>query len=139
MEGASIALLTMGSIGETAMLAVDEMREEGRDAGLLRLRLWRPFPFKEFRDAVKDLELLVVLDRAISFGMGGPVCSEVKSALYDKRKELSIVGFIGGLGGRDIPIDGFKEMVNLALERVKMVERGEEMEPEMIGVREWGR
>jgi pyruvate ferredoxin oxidoreductase alpha subunit len=136
MEDARIALLTMGSSGETAMLAVDEMREGGEKVGLLRLRLWRPFPFKEFRDAVKDIELLVVLDRAISSGMGGPVCSEVKSALYDKRKDLSIVGFIGGLGGRDILIDGFKYMVNRALERVKMIERGEEIEPEMIGIRE---
>ncbi|MBE0516436.1 MAG: pyruvate ferredoxin oxidoreductase [Methanophagales archaeon] len=136
MEDASIALLTMGSSGETAMLAADEMRAEGREVGLVRLRLWRPFPFKEFREAVKDVELLVVLDRALSFGMGGPVCSEVKSALYEKRKELNIVGFIGGLGGRDIPIDGFKYMVNRAVERVKAAEWGEEMGPEMIGVRE---
>ncbi len=136
MEDARIALLTMGSCGETAMLAVDEMREEGVDVGLIRLRLWRPFPFKEFRDAVKDVELLVVLDRAISFGMGGPVCSEVKSALYDKRKDLKIVGFIGGLGGRDVPVNEFKYMVNRALEKVKAIERGEEIETEMIGIRE---
>ncbi len=136
MEDARIALLTMGSSGETAMLAVEELREEGKDVGLISLRLWRPFPFKEFRDAVKDVELLVVLDRAISSGMGGPVCSEVKSALYDKRKDLNIVGFIGGLGGRDIPVKGFKYMVNRALEKVKAIERGEEIETEMIGIRE---
>ncbi len=136
MEDARIALLTMGSSGETAMLAVEELREEGKDAGLISLRLWRPFPFKEFRDAVKDVELLVVLDRAISSGMGGPVCSEVKSALYDKRKKPNIVGFIGGLGGRDIPVKGFKYMVNRALEKVKAIERGEEIETEMIGIRE---
>lgn len=136
MEDARIALLTMGSSGETAMLAVEELREEGKEVGLISLRLWRPFPFIEFRDAVKDVELLVVLDRAISFGMGGPVCSEVKSALYDKRKDLKIVGFIGGLGGRDIPVNGFKYMVNRALEKVKAIERGEEIETEMIGVRE---
>jgi len=132
MEEARIALLTMGSISETAMLAIDEMREEGRDVGLMRLRLWRPFPFKEFQDAVKDLELLVVLDRAISFGMGGPVCSEVKSALYDKRKDLNIVGLVGGLGGRFIPIDGYKYMIKRAEEKVKMVERGEDTETEVI-------
>lgn len=131
MEDASIALLTMGSIGETAMLAVDEMREEGKDVGLIRLRLWRPFPFTEFREAVKDVELLVVLDRAISSGMGGPVCSEVKSALYDMRKDLRIVGFIGGLGGRDITVEGFKYMVNRALEYPE-----KEEEFEIIDVRE---
>lgn len=131
MEDASIALLTMGSISETAMLAVDEMREEGKDVGLIRLRLWRPFPFTELREAVKDVELLVVLDRAISSGMGGPVCSEVKSALYDMRKDLKIVGFIGGLGGRDITIEGFKHMANRALAYPEIEE-----EFEMIGVRE---
>ena len=131
MEDASIALLTMGSIGETAMLAVDEMREEGKDVGLIRLRLWRPFPFTELREAVKDVELLVVLDRAISSGMGGPVCSEVKSALYDEREDRRIVGFIGGLGGRDITIEGFKYMVNRALEYPE-----KEEEFELIDVRE---
>jgi len=131
MDDASSALLTMGSSGETAMLAVDEMREEGKEVGLIRLRLWRPFPFKEFREAVKDVELLVVLDRAISFGMGGPVCSEVKSALYDKRKDLNIVGYIGGLGGRDITVEGFKYMINRAL---AYPEKEEEFE--IIGVRE---
>jgi len=136
MEDASIALLTMGSISETAMLAVDELRAEGIDVGLIRLRLWRPFPFTEFREAVKDVELLVVLDRAISSGMGGPVCSEVKSALYDQRGDLRIVGFIGGIGGRDIRIEEFKYIINRALEKVKLIERGEELEAEMIGVRE---
>jgi len=135
-EDARIVLLTMGSLSETAMLAVDEMREEGRDVGLIRLRLWRPFPFDEFRDAVKDVDLLVVLDRCISFGMGGPVCSEVKSALYDKMKRPNIVGFIGGLGGRDISVEEFKIMIRKAEEKAKAIERGEEIETEMIGIRE---
>ncbi|MCW3130086.1 MAG: hypothetical protein N2V75_08335 [Methanophagales archaeon] len=135
-EDARIVLLTMGSLSETAMLAVDEMREEGRDVGLIRLRLWRPFPFDEFRDAVKDVDLLVVLDRCISFGMGGPVCSEVKSALYDKMKRPNIVGFIGGLGGRDISVEEFKIMIRKAEEKAKRIERGEEIETEMIGIRE---
>lgn len=136
MEDASIALLTMGSIGETAMLAVDELRAEGNEVGLIRLRLWRPFPFTELRKAVGNAELLVVLDRAISFGMGGPVYSEVRSALYDTREDLKIAGFIGGIGGRDISIADFKYMVQRALEQAKAVERGEAIEPEMIGVRE---
>ena len=135
MEDARIALLTMGSYSETAMLAVDEMQEEGVDVGLLRLRLWRPFPFAELRDAVKNVELVVVLDRAVSFGMGGPVCSEVRAALYQMENKPHVIGFIGGLGGRDIPIAGFKYMVKRAQERVK--EKKEEMEEtELFGVRE---
>ena len=136
LEDAKVALLTMGSCGETAMLAIDEMREEGEEVGLIRLRLWRPFPFNEFYDAVKDLELLVVLDRAVSFGMGGPVCSEVKSALYDQQKRPNVIGFIGGLGGRDILVDEFKYMVRKAEEKEKVIEKGGRIETEMIGIRE---
>ena len=132
MEDARIALLTMGSYSETAMLAVDEMQEEGVDVGLLRLRLWRPFPFAELRDAVKNVELVVVLDRAVSFGMGGPVCSEVRAALYQMENKPHVIGFIGGLGGRDIPIAGFKYMVKRAQERVK----DKKEETEFFGVRE---
>jgi pyruvate ferredoxin oxidoreductase alpha subunit len=136
MDDARIALVTMGSISETAMLAVDELRADGTPVGLIRLRLWRPFPFTELREAVKGLELLVVLDRALSFGMGGPVCSEVKSALYDLRAELGIVGFIGAIGGRDLSVGEFKYMVIRAMARAKTVEPGEEIAAEMIGVRE---
>jgi pyruvate ferredoxin oxidoreductase alpha subunit len=136
MEDASIALLTMGSISETAMLAVDAMRADGKDVGLIRLRLWRPFPFAEFREAVKDLELLVVLDRALSFGMGGPVSSEVKSAVYDMRGDLKIVSFIVGIGGRDVTIKDYENMVTRALEEAKTGEWSGEPATRMIGVRD---
>ncbi len=116
-EGARVLLMTMGSFSETAMTAVDEMRSEGKDVGLLKLRLWRPFPFDEIRDAVKGAEVLIVLDRAISFGgPGGPVCSEVRSALYQQEKRPKIVSFVGGLGGRDIKVTGFKEIINRGTE-----------------------
>jgi hypothetical protein len=56
--------------------------------------------------------------------------------LYDQQKKPNVVGFIGGLGGRDIPIEGFKYMIRRALEKEKAIERGEEIETEMIGIRE---
>ncbi|MFC1873461.1 transketolase C-terminal domain-containing protein, partial [Chloroflexota bacterium] len=100
-EGAKILLLTMGSFSETASLAINEMRDEGKEVGLIRLRLWRPFPFEELRQAVKDADVLIVLDRAYSFGgPAGPVCSEVKAALYGKPNAPKVVSIIGGLGGR---------------------------------------
>ncbi len=71
---AKTLLLTVGSFSETAMDAIDRVRAEGQDVGLIRLRLWRPFPFDELREAVKDAETLIVFDRAISFGgPGGPI------------------------------------------------------------------
>ncbi len=133
-DDADTLLLTMGSLSETASLAVDKMRDEGRKVGLLKLRLWRPFPFKEFRQTVRDTKVLVVLDRCISFGgPGGPVASEVRSALYDQEKRPKVVGLVGGLGGRDVTPDHFEYMVNRGME---IAEKGSDVEFEMIGVRE---
>jgi len=133
-EGARVLLLTMGSYSETAMVAVDKMRGEGKEVGLLKLRLWRPFPYQELRMAVKNADVLIVLDRAISFGgPGGPVCSEVKAALYAEAKRPKIVGFVGGLGGRDISMAGFAEMIERGME---IARSGSKREFEIYGVRE---
>jgi len=133
-QEAKVLLLAMGSFGETAMDAVDRMREKGKDVGLVRLRLWRPFPFEELRQAVGHAEVVIVLDRALSFGgPGGPVCSEVKSALYGEEKRPKVVGFVGGLGGRDISIAGFEEIVDRG---IQVSQTGSGQEYEMFGVRE---
>lgn len=133
-EDADVLLLTMGSYSETAMVTIDKMRKEGRDVGLLKLRLWRPFPFKEIRQAVKKAKALIVLDRALSFGgPGGPVCSEIRSALYDEENKPKVIGFVGGLGGRDITPAGFENIINRGIE---ISQKGSEQEFEMFGVRE---
>ena len=133
-EGAKVLLLTMGSFSETASVAVDELRGKGEDVGLVRLRLWRPFPFEEFREAVKDAEVLIVLDRALSFGgPGGAVCSELKAALYNEVKKPKVVSFVGGLGGRDITVEGFEEIIARGIE---IARKGSEREYETYGVRE---
>ena len=86
-EDAETLLVTMGSFGETASVAVDMMREEGRSVGFVKIRLWRPFPFDEFKKAALEAKQLVVIDRAISMAEpGGPVASEVKAALYGEEQ-----------------------------------------------------
>ena len=133
-EKAKTLLLTMGSFSETAMAAADKLRAEGEDIGVVRIRLWRPFPFEELRQAVKDAETIIVVDRALSFGgPGGPVCSEIRSALYNQEKRPRVVGFVAGLGGRDITIAGFEEIVKRGKE---IAEKGSEQEYEIYGVRE---
>jgi pyruvate ferredoxin oxidoreductase alpha subunit len=133
-EDAKVLLLTLGSFSETAMTAVDKMRGEGRVVGVVRLRLWRPFPFAEIRQAVRNAEVLIVLDKAISFGgPGGPVCSEVRSALYGEDKKPKVIGFVGGLGGRDITPAGFEEIINRGIE---ISQKGSDKEFEIYGVRE---
>jgi pyruvate ferredoxin oxidoreductase alpha subunit len=133
-EGAKTLLFTMGSFSETAMSAVDSLRAKGVDIGLIRLRLWRPFPFEEFRAAVKGVETLLVLDRSISSGgPGGPVASELKAALYNEADKPAVVSFIGGLGGRDITVDGFEQLIT---DGMRIAASGTDKEYEMIGVRE---
>jgi len=133
-EGARVLLLTMGSFSETAMLAIDEMRDKGKNVGLIKLRLWRPFPFEELRQAVSGADVLIVLDRALSFGgPGGPVCSEIRSALYAEPKRPKVVSFVAGLGGRDISVSGFEEIITKGMQ---IAEKGSRNEFEIFGVRE---
>jgi len=114
-EDADVALVTMGSIGETAEVAVDELRKQGVKAGLLKIKLWRPFPFDDLKAAIKGIKVLAVTDRAVSFGgPGGPVFSEIRSALYDQTKRPKIVNYIIGLGGRDVQVEDFMAMAKRA-------------------------
>ncbi len=132
-EGAKVLLLMMGSFAETAMVAVDRLRERGEEVGLVRLRLWRPFPFEELRQAVEGAEVLIVLDRAISFGGPGPVASEVKAALYSEERRPKVISFVGGLGGRDIKVEEFEYIFHRGVE---MAQKGLEVVFETVGIRE---
>jgi pyruvate ferredoxin oxidoreductase alpha subunit len=133
-EGAETLLLTMGSFSETAMTVIDKLRAKGKKVGLVRFRLWRPFPFEEFRAAVKGAQTLIVVDRALSFGgPGGPVCSEVRSALYGEAKKPKIVSFVAGIGGRDITPAGFETIIEKG---IKIAQKGSPNEFEIFGVRE---
>jgi len=133
-EGADVLLLTMGSFSETAMMAVDEMQEKGQKVGLIRLRLWRPFPFDELRQAVSRAQLLIVLDRALSFGgPTGPVCSEIQAALYPLKTKPEVISFVGGIGGRDISVAAFEDLIRRGMDKAR---QGRLDELEMIEVRE---
>jgi len=119
-EGAETLIMTMGSMGETASLAIDELRAEGVPAGLIKLRLWRPFPFEELKEAVKGAKRLIVTDRAISFGgPGGPVASEVRSAFYNEKDRPIISNFVIGMGGRDVTVANFKDIILKAIKMKK--------------------
>jgi pyruvate ferredoxin oxidoreductase alpha subunit len=132
-EDADVLLLSMGSFSETAMMTIDKMQAEGQKVGLVRLRLWRPFPFDELRQAAGKAKLLIVLDRSISFGGPAPVCSEIQAALYPLETKPKIISFVGGLGGRDISAQVFEDLIHRGVDRAK---QGKLDEFEMIGVRE---
>jgi len=132
-EGAKLLLLTMGSFSETAKIAIDAKKDKGEPVGLINLRLWRPFPFKELRQAVKGAETLVVFDRCISFGgPGGPVSSEIRSALYSEKKRPEVMSFVGGLGGRDMSVKDFEYVIDRSRE---IAEKGSKELFETVGIR----
>lgn len=115
-EDADVLMLTMGSMGETALMAIDELRAKGVKAGLIKLRLWRPFPFEDIKAVVKNAKKLIVTDRAVSFGgPGGPVFSEIQSALYAEATRPAIYSYIYGLGGRDVTVHDFVGMFEKVL------------------------
>jgi len=113
-EDADTLLVTMGSCGETASVAVDKMREEGRSVGLVKIRLWRPFPFDDLKRATLQAKRLVVIDRAMSVGACGPVASELKAALYGNDRRPSVYNFVAGISGRDVTPSDFIKMVDKA-------------------------
>ncbi|MDF2953533.1 MAG: Pyruvate:ferredoxin oxidoreductase or related 2-oxoacid:ferredoxin oxidoreductase [Thermodesulfobacterium sp.] len=111
MEDAEVALIIMGSLAGTAMDAVDLLREKGKKVGLIKIRLWRPFPLKDFLKAIGKVRAIGVIDRAVSHGStGGPVGIEVRSALYQSNKRPKVVNFIAGLSGRDVTVEDFVEL-----------------------------
>ncbi|MDR1870507.1 MAG: pyruvate ferredoxin oxidoreductase [Deltaproteobacteria bacterium] len=111
-EDAEIILLTMGSISETAMTAVDEMREAGEKVGVVRIRLWRPFPVAELKAALAKAKTVAVIDRHMVMGVpNGPVGLEVKSLLYGAPNAPKVFNYVLGLGGRDVKRSDFKTIV----------------------------
>ena len=112
LDDADIALVALGSTAGTARDAIDNMRKKGINAGLLKLRLFRPFPAEDIKNALKDMKAVAVLDRSDSFGaFGGPVFSELRSAMY-KTRNMEIVNYIYGLGGRDITSEHIKKVIS---------------------------
>jgi len=109
-DDADIVFLTMGAVSETCMTAVDGLREQGKRAGLVHLRLFRPFPTEDVQKILGGRKVVVAVDRALSTGFGGPMASEVKSVLYPLDQRPRMVEFIAGLGGRDVKVSDFFDM-----------------------------
>jgi pyruvate ferredoxin oxidoreductase alpha subunit len=111
MEDAEVALLGLGSTMGTVRYVVDQLRGEGVKAGLIKMRVFRPFPADTLIKTVGDLPVLGVLDKAASFGApGGPLYEEVKTVFYDEDEKPLIKDFIHGLGGRDTSPDRIRSM-----------------------------
>jgi pyruvate/2-oxoacid:ferredoxin oxidoreductase alpha subunit len=109
-EDAEVLLVTVGTITGTARAFVDEARKDGKKVGLLKMKMFRPFPEEEVRQALKGSKRVVVLDRNISFGGEGIFCQELKAALYGMEPKPEVVGVIAGLGGLDVTPEGLGDL-----------------------------
>jgi pyruvate ferredoxin oxidoreductase alpha subunit len=135
LEDAEIAVVCVGSTSGTLKVIIDELRQEGIKAGLLRLRTFRPLPVDDLRDALKNAKAIAVMDKSMSFGgQGGAVFHEVRHALYDLQTHPPIVNYIYGLGGRDSNPRAFRTIFNDLIQYA----RGKPVETQInyFGVRE---
>lgn len=106
LADADYVIVIMGSAAGTTKDAVDHLREQGIKAGLLKIRVFRPFPGEELAGALKNAKAIAIMDRAESFSAyGGPVGSELKSALYDAKVSTQTVNYFYGIGGRDYAVE----------------------------------
>ncbi|AEA33559.1 transketolase C-terminal domain-containing protein [Hippea maritima] len=102
LDDADFVVVAAGSVCGTTKDVVDNLRENGVKAGLLKIRLFRPFPFKDIADALQSAKAIAVLDRVSPSGaQGGPLFNEIRSALYDTDTRAPVINYTYGLGGRD--------------------------------------
>lgn len=111
LDDAETAIIAMGSLCGTVKDAIDEMRAAGKKVGLLRIRVFRPFPSEEIARALANVKRIAVLDKNISLGAKGATAIEVRDAMYGSTTPVK--GYVLGLGGRDIRKRDIKEIVAL--------------------------
>lgn len=137
MEDADVAIVLINSTAGTAKQAIDEMRAEGKRVGLIKIRVFRPFPFDEIKHALTGIKVVGVMDKCEGFsGAGGPLFAEVRSALYDSHERPEMINYVYGLGGRDVTVDTIKDVFNELLHEAHSRELMDQIEiaynPELL-------
>jgi pyruvate ferredoxin oxidoreductase alpha subunit len=134
LDDAEIAIVVINSTAGTAKTVVDELRNNGVKAGLLKIRLYRPFPGEEIAAALKNVKALAVLDKAESFSLaGGPLYADVVSSLYGAADGKIVTNYTYGLGGRDVKTNDIKAVYE---DLVKALETGKYEKFNYLAVRE---
>lgn len=125
MEDAETAIVIAGSSAGTAKAAIDEMREEGYKAGLIKVRVFRPFPSEELAMALCNVKAAAVMDKCESYSnSGGPIFAETRSAMYDMEKRPKLIDYVYGLGGRDVRTEDIRTVFEALYEIVKSGKTG---------------
>ena len=133
LDDADVAVVVLGSTAGTARTAIDNMRKKGIKAGMLKIRMFRPFPAEEVVEALTGVSAIGIMDRSISFGaQAGPVFLEMRCAAYET--DLLFADFIYGLGGRDVPEAHVEDVIQRL---VTIAEKGKvDKLVDFIGVRD---
>ena len=135
LKDAETAIVIINSTAGTAKTVVDDLREKGVKVGLLKIRVFRPFPQEEIVAALKHVKALAVMDKAESFsGVGGPLFGDIKSALYGVADGIKVINYIYGLGGRDVKTEHIELVYSELQKIVKTGQIGETYR--YVGVRE---
>ncbi len=120
MEDSEVAIVCMNSTAGTAKAVVNQLREQGQKVGLLKLRVFRPFPVDEIAEALSHLKAVAILDKADSLNAaGGALFEDVTSAMYVNNKHVPSVNYVYGIGGRDTKEDDIEKVYNDLFEIVK--------------------
>ncbi len=132
-DDADFLFITMGALASEATDAADQLREEGVKAGVLGVRVYRPFPADELRKALRGRRAAAVLEKAISYGYEGPLMTELKASLYGGKGDCpGVVNFIVGLGGKDVAL---ADLLHAALETIADAKSGKlPGKPQWVGV-----
>ncbi len=126
MEDAEAAVVVIGSSAGTGKAAVDKLRAEGKKVGLIKLRVFRPFPMEELAEALSKVKAVAVMDKSEGFSAcGGPIFAETRSALYDLPERPLAVNYVYGLGGRDVTIGTYEEIYGSLFEMIKTGQVGQ--------------
>lgn len=126
MEDAERAIVLIGSSAGTAKAVVNELRAKGEKVGLIKLRVFRPFPMEELAKALQGVKAVAIMDKADSFSAaGGPLFAETRSACYGMENAPLMINYIYGLGGRDVRTDSIAKVYADLAEIAKAGKSGE--------------
>jgi pyruvate/2-oxoacid:ferredoxin oxidoreductase alpha subunit len=123
LEDAELVLVTSATITSTARVALQQLREKGHKIGLVKIRLFRPFPTAQIRELLDPVSRIAIIDRNISLGREGIFCAEVKAALCNSPVKKQIQGYLAGIGGTDVDVDLIQRVVLDALSREAFLDR----------------
>lgn len=135
LDDAEVAVVMIGSAAGTTKDAIDKLRAVGVKAGLLKIRLYRPFPAEEIAEALKHVKAIAIMDRAEGYSNhGGPLGADVMAALFRAHSQALAVNYIYSLGGRDVRVEDMEGIFNTLKQIVETGDAGETYR--YLGIRE---